>query len=127
MRTPRWSRLRFAALACLALIVSATAGRADAQAIPRERGWRLIQPDLFSRQAPRRHDEPAFARGYADGYRIGLGDGRSRQRYDPAGNPDYRRGDQGYSRSYGSRDAYRNNYRAGFRLGYEEGYRDGTR
>ena len=69
------------------------------------------------------HQEPAFARGYADGYRRGLEDSRDRNRYDPVAHRDYRAGDLGYQREYGSRDSYRNNYRAGFRQGYEEGYR----
>ena len=71
--------------------------------------------------------EAASARGYADGYERGLSDGRDRDRYDPVGSGDYRDGDNGYSGSYGSRDAYKNNYRAGFRQGYEDGFRDGTR
>lgn len=82
--------------------------------------WRL--PD---RRGPSR--EPAAARGYSDGYRRGLNDGRDRDRYDPVGHGDYRSADPGYYRDYGSRDAYRNNYRAGFRQGYEDGYRDGAR
>jgi flagellar biosynthesis/type III secretory pathway protein FliH len=68
--------------------------------------------------------EPAFARGYADGYRQGANDGKRHERYDPVGSRDYRNADQGYAGSYGSRDAYKNNYRAGFRQGYDDGYRD---
>jgi len=75
---------------------------------------------------PRGYQEPAFARGYEEGRQRGLADGKSRQRYDPADSLDYRNADQGYSNSYGSRDAYRSNYRAGFRQGYEEGYRAAT-
>jgi hypothetical protein len=70
-----------------------------------------------------RYQEPAFARGYADGYKRGVDDNRDRNRYDPVGHGDYRRGDEGYYRDYGSRDAYKNNYRAGYRQGYEDGYR----
>lgn len=81
-------------------------------------------PGVFSRQLPRSYQEPAFARGYADGYEQGLRDGRDRDRYDPVGSRDYREGDQGYYDRYGSRDAYKNNYRAGFRQGYDDGYRD---
>lgn len=73
------------------------------------------------------YQEPAYARGYSDGYMRGLDAGRNRERYDLAGNRSYRSGDQGYDRRYGSRAAYKNNYRAGFRQGYEEGYRDGGR
>jgi hypothetical protein len=73
----------------------------------------------------RGYQEPAFARGYSDGWEKGLDDGRDRDRYDPVRHGDYKDGDNGYDRSYGSKDAYRNNYRAGFRQGYEDGYRDG--
>lgn len=75
----------------------------------------------------RGYQEPAFARGYSDGWEKGLEDGRDRDRYDPVRHGDYRSGDNGYQRSYGSRDAYKNNYRSGFRQGYEDGYRDTTR
>jgi hypothetical protein len=75
----------------------------------------------------RGYQEPALARGYSDGWEHGLEDGRERDRYDPVRHGDYRSADQGYQRSYGSRDAYRNNYRTGFRQGYEDGYRDATR
>lgn len=71
--------------------------------------------------------EPAFARGYDDGFERGSDDSDDHDRYDPVGHRDYRRGDVGYTRDYGSRDAYKNNYRAGFRQGYDEGYKDGTR
>ena len=67
--------------------------------------------------------EPAFARGYSDGWEKGLDDGRDRDRYDPVRHGDYKDADNGYDRNYGSKDAYRNNYRSGFRQGYEEGYR----
>jgi flagellar biosynthesis/type III secretory pathway protein FliH len=76
---------------------------------------------------PRGVREPAFARGYSDGWEKGLDDGRDRDRYDPVRHGDYRSADEGYTRAYGSKDAYRNNYRAGFRQGYEDGYRDGRR
>ena len=73
------------------------------------------------------YQDPAFARGYSDGFERGLHDGRDTDRYDPVRHRDYRNGDDGYFGAYGSRDAYKNNYRAGFRQGYEEGYRDGGR
>ena len=96
--------------------------------IPRiESGTAKPRPTPFGpmRQQDRRYQEPAFGRGYSDGYKRGIDDSRDRDRYDAVGHGDYRRGDAGYSRDYGSRDAYRNNYRAGFRQGYEEGYRAG--
>ena len=76
-----------------------------------------------SRRGAWDNQEPAYARGYSDGFRDGLDDKGDRRRYDPVGHAAYRDGDQGYYRQYGSRDAYRNNYRAGFRTGYEDGYR----
>jgi hypothetical protein len=75
----------------------------------------------------RGYQDPAFARGYSDGWEQGAKDMRGRDRYDPARHGDYRDGDEGYNKSYGSKDSYKNNYRAGFRQGYEEGYRNGTR
>jgi hypothetical protein len=75
----------------------------------------------------RGYQEPAFARGYSDGWEHGLEDSRDRDRYDPVRHGDYRSADQGYQRSYGSKDAYKNNYRSGFRQGYEDGYRDASR
>ena len=95
----------------------------------------LLAPVAVHAQPRPRHDnglhlgqlkkgtEPAFARGYSEGYRQGVSDAKRRERYDPVGSRDYRDGDQGYAASYGSRDAYKNNYRAGFRQGYEDGYR----
>jgi len=72
---------------------------------------------------PGSYEEPAFARGYADGFRRGADSRRDHGRYDPLGGRDYRDADQGYFGTYGSRDAYRNNYRAGYRQGYEDGFR----
>ena len=91
--------------------ISIQGRRDDRGPVPRARGYQ----------------EQAFARGYSDGWRKGLDDGRDRDRYDPVRHRDYRSADQGYSGSYGSKDAYRNNYRSGFRQGYEDGYRDGIR
>jgi flagellar biosynthesis/type III secretory pathway protein FliH len=90
---------------------------------------RQTRPGAFGSQRGARggYQDPAFARGYADGYERGLDDGRDRDRYDPVRHGDYRDGDEGYDRGYGSRDAYKNNYRDGFRQGYEQGYRDGNR
>jgi flagellar biosynthesis/type III secretory pathway protein FliH len=73
------------------------------------------------------YQDPAFARGYSDGFERGLDDGRDRDRYDPVRHRDYRNADDGYYRDYGPKQAYENNYRAGFRQGYEEGYRNGNR
>jgi flagellar biosynthesis/type III secretory pathway protein FliH len=72
----------------------------------------------------RGYQDPAYARGYSDGWEKGRDDGRDRDRYDPVRHGDYKDADNGYERSYGSKDAYENNYRSGFRQGYEAGYRD---
>jgi hypothetical protein len=72
------------------------------------------------------YQEPAFARGYSDGWQQGVDDGRDRDRYDPGRHGEYKSADHGYDRNYGSKDAYKNNYRSGFRQGYEEGYRNGN-
>lgn len=109
-------------IAFLVVIYPSTAAPLTvAQHFQQDGGWQLGRPPRNGFQ------ESAFKRGYSDGYQQGLADGRDGDRYDPVGHEEYRSGDQGYSNSYGSRDAYRNNYRAGFRQGYEDGYRDGSR
>lgn len=85
------------------------------------------RPGSSSGRGRNGYQDPAFSRGYSDGYGKGQSDGRDRDRYDPVRHRDYRDADQGFFRDYGSKQAYENNYRAGFRQGYEEGYRDGTR
>jgi hypothetical protein len=107
-------------LAALALLASALP--ADAQGRGRAIGRSGGTPPGVARG----YQEPAFARGYADGFRHAQEDRSDRRSYDPVGHRDYREADQGFSSSYGSRDAYRDNYRAGFRAGYDAGYRDGT-
>ena len=72
-------------------------------------------------------NEPAYARGYADGFDKGRDDFKDRNRYDPLRHGDYRDGDNGYDRDYGSKDAYKQYYREGFRSGYEDGFRGGNR
>jgi hypothetical protein len=74
----------------------------------------------------RGYQDPAFARGYSDGWERGANDRHDRNRYDPVRHHDYRDADDGYFRSYGPKDYYRNNYRDGFRRGYEEGFRNGS-
>ena len=105
----------------LSFLVFATPTTADAQGRSRARdAERFSAIPLTGRM----NEEPAFARGYADGFGHAQDDRRERRRYDPVGHRDYREADQGFSRSYGTLEAYRNNYRAGFRAGYDAGYRD---
>jgi hypothetical protein len=120
------TRLLAAFLTCAALAAPAVGDPST----PEQRGSfrRSLRPDdRAGRRVPRAYQEPAFARGYDDGYARGLGDGRAKDRYDPVRHKDYREADQGYAGTYGSKDAYRNNYRAGFRQGYDDGYRASTR
>jgi flagellar biosynthesis/type III secretory pathway protein FliH len=123
---------RHACLVLLLAVALAAPVPADAQGRKGRQGDRRPPDKTF--QQPRADDapgrrlaaglhEPAYARGYDDGFQEGRQDARHRDRYDPVGTRDYRNGDQGYSSDYGSRDSYKNNYRAGFRQGYEHGYR----
>jgi len=100
--------------------VLATTGCATAYAQPRS-GW--------SRPAPRAYDHRnvAYDTGYDDGYRRGRDDARGGDRYDVRGHREYRRGDDGYRRQYGTLGAYKQHYRAGFTSGYDDGYRDAGR
>ena len=107
----------------LSLIIVATPVIADAQGRGRGRGPARVGALPL---AGRVYEEPAFARGYADGFKHAQEDRRDRRRYDPVAHRDYRDADQGFSRSYGTLESYRNNYRAGFRAGYDAGYRDDT-
>jgi hypothetical protein len=105
----------------VSLVIFVTPLTADAQG--RGRGVERLGALPLTGRA---YEEPAFARGYSDGFRHAQEDRRERRRYDPVGHRDYREADQGFSRSYGTLEAYRNNYRAGFRAGYDAGYRDDT-
>jgi hypothetical protein len=107
----------------LSFLAFVTPLTADAQG----RGRILRDAERFTAPlAGRVSEEPAFARGYADGFKHAQEDRQERRRYDPVGHRDYREADQGFSRSYGTLEAYKNNYRAGFRAGYDAGYRDDT-
>ena len=129
MRASKWTRLLLATVASALLSIPVNAD----QPVNAQRGWqregrRFRQDDRTGlRRTPRVSQEPAFARGYADGYDKGLADSRGRERYDPVRHKDYKEADQGYVGTYGTKDAYRNNYRAGFRQGYDDGYRDSTK
>jgi hypothetical protein len=133
------TRTLVALATCAAVLSPMSVTQVDAQARrgdprgwgARDRGDRsrrpIVPPWQRDRRGQRGYEEPAYARGFSDGYERGLNDGQDRDRYDPVGEREYRDADNGYFREYGSRDAYRNNYRAGFRQGYEDGYRAGQR
>ena len=115
--------MRRVSTALLATLIALTlAAPAAAQSRwGRDRDW---GPGRAARSG---YQDPAFARGYSEGYERGLDDGRDRDRYDAVRHRDYRDADDGYFRRYGPKRVYENNFRAGFRQGYEEGYRDGAR
>lgn len=69
----------------------------------------------------------AFARGFDDGYRKGVEDGRDRDRRDPWRHGWYRDGDRGYRNDLGPRVLYQRSYRSAFEQGYDQGYDDGRR
>lgn len=70
-------------------------------------------------------NDPAYSRGYDDGYRRGVEAARDGDRYDVRREGLYRDGDRGYDRRYGSRNQWRQIYRDGFQSGYDAGYRNG--
>lgn len=77
----------------------------------RDRSWG--QND-YSRQA--------YDNGYRRGVERGERDGRSGRAMNYRDEGDYRNGDWGYNRRYGSRDYYRESFRSGFEAGYRNGY-----
>src|ERR1044071_1011541 len=104
MRARNWTRLLVAVITCGAF-AAPVVGEPSMAA---QRGFRrdLRSDDRGGRRIPRGYQEPAFARGYDEGYAKGLADGRTRERYDPVRHKDYRQADQGYTGAYGSKDAY---------------------
>ena len=69
-----------------------------------------------------RSANPATARGFDDGYKAGRDDGNDGDRYNPIGARDYRDGENGYDRRFGTREQWKIAYREGFKIGYERGY-----
>ena len=107
------------AVACL---IASLTPVVPVEAQERARGFGRF--DTVAPAARRVSQEAAYARGYADGLKCAQDDRQNNRKYDPVGHREYRDGDQGFSESYGSRDAYKDNYRAGFRAGYDAGYRE---
>jgi hypothetical protein len=64
----------------------------------------------------------AYREGHDRGVRAGEVDGRRGDGFRFQDESDYRRGDFGYRREYGSVDRYRAEFRRGFELGYREGF-----
>lgn len=117
---------RFIPLLLLSFTIVATSVPADAQEGGRGLSRFAAPAPAPKAAAGRVYQEPAYARGYADGYRLAQKDRSDGRGYDPVAHRDYRDADQGFYRSYGSREAYKDNYRAGFRAGYDAGYREAS-
>src|SRR5262245_44615745 len=67
-------------------------------------------------------NQQAYNEGYQRGLRAGEDDIRRGQAFNYTDESDFRRGDVGYRREYGSLDVYRNQFRRGFETGYRAGY-----
>jgi len=64
----------------------------------------------------------AYDNGFREGIQEGEKDGRARDRFYYEDEGDWKKGDKGYSRSYGDKNLYRQTFRSGFADGYSEGY-----
>ncbi|MBI2682234.1 MAG: hypothetical protein HYX26_03305 [Acidobacteriales bacterium] len=60
--------------------------------------------------------------GYRDGYQGGVNDRNRRDRFNYRDNRDWKRGDNGYDRSFGSKGQYKQFYRDAYAQGYEDGF-----
>jgi hypothetical protein len=94
-------------------------GQAPPAVVDRNRDQR--ERDSFDRDTGR---NSPWQSAFRDGYDEGLRDGRANRRFDPTTSSQFRRGDQGWNRGWGSRDQFTTRYRMAFRDGYERGYRD---
>lgn len=88
-------------------------------------GPRYPYPGTRGPTVYRGYSDPAYQRGYDDGYRQGFDAARDGERYDVRRERWYRSADRGYDRRYGSRNQWQRVYRDGFTQGYDLGYRDG--
>src|SRR5262245_15406981 len=64
----------------------------------------------------------AYNEGYQRGLQSGEQDARRGDSFNYTDESDFRRGDIGYRREYGSVDQYRNQFRRGFETGYRAGF-----
>ena len=103
------------------LLVPVFGALALAVAAPASAQWG--RPDdrygYYSREA----DRVPYDRGFREGVTEGEKDGRSRDPFRYDDEKDYRKGDVGYHRNYGSRARYQDIFRQGFVDGYTQGYR----
>ena len=115
-----------AAVVLLALLTTTACGSVYAQG-RRNPNYPNYPNDPSSRSGVYRggYNDPAYARGYDDGFRRGMEAARDGDRYDVRREGWYRSADRGYDRRYGSRNQYRQVYRDGFSAGYDRGFRNG--
>jgi hypothetical protein len=99
---------RLAVLPALAVVLLVAPG-APAHAQVRVPGFQQVRGE-------------AYDIGYRRGYQNGAADARSRRPAEFRRDREYRDGDWGYDRRFGSRDAYRRMFQNGFEAGYREGY-----
>lgn len=94
-------------------------------------GWHVRYDSGPSQYYSRRYEDGrrvARDKGYQEGLHHGDQAARRRKPFDLNREKDYRNGDEGYRREYGSREEYREAFRSGFAEGYREAYdRDGYR
>lgn len=64
----------------------------------------------------------AQQQGYQDGLNTGASDGQRGQSYNPERSHFYKSGTEGYSSSYGNKEAYKQAYRNAFVQGYQQGF-----
>jgi hypothetical protein len=88
----------------------------------RDRDYGRNRDDRYRRGGYGNLYQIARDRGYQDGLSTGASDAQRRQSYNPQRSHYYRNANDGYSGSYGNRDAYRQAYRDGFLRGYQDGY-----
>jgi hypothetical protein len=108
-------------------ILTLSAATALALAVPASaRAQNVWFGDHGRYESGRQYYEDARRIAQDNGYREGLKHGEDAARrgrpFDLAREKDYRNGDEGYNRRYGSKEEYREAYRNGFAQGYREAY-----
>jgi hypothetical protein len=86
----------------------------------------LLSSVAIAADHPTHHEnkkDPAFVRGYDDGYRIGARDSEALSNaYRDQGGPVYEQATDGYTPKYGSEETYQRRFRRGYIEGYKRGW-----
>src|SRR5689334_19702825 len=85
--------------------------------------WADPQLGVIVQWGTRPNGNIGYNEGYVRGVREGEKDARQGDRFEFNDEGDYRNGERGYRREFGSREYYRNDFRRGFEVGYSNGYR----